>query len=569
MGVNRFRRPLLAASLFALFLNPDPIFAAPPGKAWAPPAALFQPGFSSLLAPRLDTHEGAPRLYATAADQSTRTSLGFAYDWDDDDWGLGRSLTLDPLYLYPVPSPSDSHSLVFVGGSRTQSRTLLWAEDLGDQVTSPEVIASVVREYETQYAGATSGGRRWAAIRYRNPNDGLLRVFFSDQQGLWEEVAVGEAVDLGSSMIALDDTTALIVWNPPFPGGLHWGWIRGNQYHPGAAAISTSGSERSPKLRTRPSGGVWLTNSAYSSQGRVWRFENGGWTFEQDITCNYTGSPFAAAQGWVEVSHDSAERPVIVWGFDDLQTGGSGVCASIPGDEGWAAADEIFRGGRVDMTAAARDRNGDAWVAWGALAHPLRWTHTYTTATAREPVVEILDGRPMVSWKLSEAAPGSWWAVMRQGAGGEFEEVARVQAGSEPAMSWVDESELPRAMLRDGVAYRIRRESVDSRYVDLGPIGKWRPSRNALHLSIRPQGPGSDAYTLSLGGVTGSRVELTIYDVAGRVVQHRELTVSGDGSTRSYPLVLGSAGLRTGLYFARVRDESGATSDGVKFVRLR
>jgi hypothetical protein len=159
--------------------------------------------------------------------------------------------------------------------------------------------------------------------------------------------------------------------------------------------------------------------------------------------------------------------------------------------------------------------------------------------------------------------------VLRQVGGGAFGEVARVQAGAEPQLSWVDEAYRPGLLLRDGVSYRIRRESVDTRYEHLGPIGSWRPGHMRPRLAIRPQGPGSDALLLEMSGVTGTRIELTIYDVSGRAVERREFSLRDGAALQTFPLTLGAGRHPTGIYFARVRDESGATSEGIKFVRLR
>ena len=446
---------------------------------------------------------------------------------------------------------------------------LFWAEDLGDQATTPEHIATTIREYEQNYGGATRGGRRWAAIQDNFENNGFLRLFLSNEPGVWKELSIDDPASGGLAMLALDDTTALLVWDREQVGqGLGWGVIQGHQWFPEAVPI-TFDYFGAPKLRSHPEGGGWLTYVTVKPTGAIRRFENGIWGPAEDLHCNYSSNAFGAYVIFSELSRDTNPNPVVAWTFSDFLTGSHGICVCFPDEDGWAIGDEVFRGGQGAANSVTRDRNGDAWVAWGEFFEPLRWTHTYTTATAAAPEVTIVTGRPQASWKLSEPAPGSWWAVLRQIAGGAFQEVARVQAGAELEMSWIDEDHRPGTLLRDGVSYRIRRESVDTRYEHLSPLGSWTPGHRGLRLAIRQPPAGGDLLELELSGATGSRVELAIYDVTGRVVQRRELSLGGNGATQTFPLMLGAQRLPTGVYFARVRDEAGATSEGVKFVRLQ
>jgi hypothetical protein len=96
------------------------------------------------------------------------------------------------------------------------------------------------------------------------------------------------------------------------------------------------------------------------------------------------------------------------------------------------------------------------------------FTHTYTTATTSAPVVTGDASARDVRWKLSEVAPGTWWAVLTARDGGSFEVAARLRAGEDLDLQWTDTS-APAAIMR----YKVRRECVDSRYEWLSDEVAW------------------------------------------------------------------------------------------------
>jgi len=184
-------------------------------------------------------------------------------------------------------------------------------------------------------------------------------------------------------------------------------------------------------------------------------------------------------------------------------------------------------------------------------------------------------------WSLSEPVPGSWWTVQRlggharaapggparveSGADGSFEDVARVRAGEDSYLSWVDDSP-PGGLLR----YRIRRDCVDKHYEWLSDEATWPPQvrkPRAVRLAARDAGVGNE---LELEGAAPGALDVRVYDVQGRLV-HRQSEMATEGETKVFRLGLGVQGatLRSGIYFIRVRDALGQESNAVKTVLLR
>ena len=134
-------------------------------------------------------------------------------------------------------------------------------------------------------------------------------------------------------------------------------------------------------------------------------------------------------------------------------------------------------------------------------------------------------------------------------------------------MSWTDTDVHPGWVQRDEIAYRIRRESVDLRYEWLSPIARFSPGqRRKMHLAT--PGFGNGTLTLELSDAVGPEVAITVYDLAGRIVEQRRVQ-SGAGETQPMKLQLGANGWRPGVYFVQARDQSGEVSEAAKFVYLR
>jgi hypothetical protein len=214
-----------------------------------------------------------------------------------------------------------------------------------------------------------------------------------------------------------------------------------------------------------------------------------------------------------------------------------------------------------------RDRNGDAWVAWSPRwAYGTLFTHTYVAATTSAPRFDGSADQPIVGWTLSEPAPESWWAVLRAEGSREFEPVARVRAGDELELRWTDLSAPSGTVLR----YRIRRESVDTRYRWHSEEGVWFPRGAALSLGVRGTHPSGAQIELAVTGAEAGELVVRLYDLQGRLVHRRHFQAGGSGQDSiRLDLDAGSTRARSGVYFVKVTDGSGRESASLKLVVLR
>jgi hypothetical protein len=450
------------------------------------------------------------------------------------------------------------YPLVYTGGSYATNHTFYISEVVDDHVTTPEVIANV-GEYRVEYGGAFRDPRRWAAIE----DQGILRLFMSDEPNHWQEVVTGAIGNFGLSLVALDDTTALVAWTGNGEP-LDWGILRGDRWERAGESLIDGFGGR-PRLRTTGNGGAWLTWSSLERSVYLRRFDGHAWAQPETLVCPSITTPQGAEALATDLSRDSAYRPLVTWSYTNYLDGSAGVVACFPNDHGWEPGDQFYSSGYGAVPTIGRDRNGDAWVAWSESFQPFRFTHTHTSATTSAPSIEVDQGHPRLSWTLSTAAPETWWAVLRKKGSGNFESVARLQAGSSVAMNWIDTSVQLGWVQRDDITYRIRRESVDLRYEWLSPIARFTngPKRK---MQIGTPGFSDGTLTLDLSDVFEPEVAITIYSLAGRVVDQRTLQTGAGDSRRQIQL---GPGLRAGVYFVRARVPSGAVSEASKFVLIR
>src|SRR5262249_16389892 len=146
------------------------------------------------------------------------------------------------------------------------------------------------------------------------------------------------------------------------------------------------------------------------------------------------------------------------------------------------------------------------------------WTHTYTTATAGAPQIGGVAASRLVLWTLSEAAPETWWAVLRSRNGGPFEVAARVRAGPTTQMSWHDTS------LPGNLRYKIRRECVDTRYQWESAEAGWPRLARPIPITLRVKNPFVDGADIVLSGAAAGAVDAQLYDLQGRLVLRTEAT---------------------------------------------
>ncbi|HZI64795.1 MAG TPA: hypothetical protein VFE44_08440, partial [Thermoanaerobaculia bacterium] len=167
----------------------------------------------------------------------------------------------------------------------------------------------------------------------------------------------------------------------------------------------------------------------------------------------------------------------------------------------------------------------------------------------------------LLSWTISEASPGSIWAVLRSRNDGSFETVAQVTAGASVEMSWEDTSP-PGGVLK----YRIRRVTENPNYATESAEATWPPQAKPLALA-RPAGAGN-AGELELSGAAQGPVHIKVFDVQGRVVLERRVSLSvGTDLRLDLSDELRSRG--TGIYFARAQDGSGRPTPPIKLVLLK
>jgi hypothetical protein len=239
---------------------------------------------------------------------------------------------------------------------------------------------------------------------------------------------------------------------------------------------------------------------------------------------------------------------------------------AFPTESGWTDGEEIPGSENMFLTPlVARDRNGDVWATWRMRDFTTnRWTHTYVHATCSPPVVAGEGRSRVLTWTLSETAPESWWAVLRSRNGGAFEEIARVQAGRDLNVAWADDSP-PTGVLR----YRIRRESVDSRYRWESEEATWPAGANRP-LALTHAGPAGLEGDLELTGADAGLIEVRIYDIQGRLILTQRSAAGGSGrDTLRIDLEGGGRNFGAGIYFATVRDASGRVALPLKLVLLK
>lgn len=531
--------------------------ALPPGRAWTPVTRFSIPGFQYVVTPRLElAAPGEPFLI-------TRTGIPnnvFRFDWADSAWVQRWRFDYAAIHLWPVQSPPGTHHLVWRGFGPIARERLFMAEVLEDGIATPDTVTRVL--WGIDYSGAVSVARRWAVVHDVVANQRKLRILYSDTTAVWHEVPTERFHDLtdGVAVAPIGDTTALVAWSETFR--LRWGILEGTRWSEGSAF-----GDRALRMhfRRRPSGGQWLAAGAFV-EGHVGlrSFRDGVWSEPESLHCAYRDGLTAHYAGNTDLSRDDGEYPVIVWDAQNVRANNT-ICVSVPTDAGYGVAEELEGvEGDLGLPTAARDRNGDVWVAWFVMGDDVRWLHSYNRATTSTPRVVGAGRSRRVEWTLSEPAPETWWAVLRARGRDDFEEVARLRADQNLEMSWADTSP-PAGLLR----YKIRRESVDKRYLWESPMAHWPERIRRLALQSRGAIPFERQATLELENAAPGRYELRLHDVQGRIVHRQHGYASGTGSD-AVALDLTTAGhLSNGMYFAAASDASGNVSPAIRLVILR
>jgi hypothetical protein len=539
-------------------------FALPEGRAWTPVDTLKIPGHTWVAPLWMTTDASKTPLAVVEAAGGIGQEMS-VIAWKDSAWVVQWTGGFPTGLVWPSLSQASTHQVLWkgietvdtpMGGVSSYLVIADYASFLGDRDTLGIVDAS-----STEYSAADSHRRRWVVVG----DAGNLRLLYSDDFHQWLEPDVaGYGLD-GVAVAPLDDTTAVIAWGG-LREGLRWGLLEGNSWNPGVPLDSTDQLVNRPRFRSRPSGGVWLAWGTGSDQARnhlpIKSFKNGTWGMTQFIPCPAVAG--AVGSSSPDLSQDDSEYPSVVWIATDVSgTGAESMCVCMATDSGFAQADNLPYSG---LPTIARDLNGDIWLAWWTYFDGMFWLHTYNRAQASRPRVERYGHGRRISWKLSEPAPETWWGVMRSRGDGQYNLIARVRAGPALEQTWVD-SEATDSL----TIYKIRRESVDSRYQVESPEAEYIRSGGGLGLSCKGRMPLEGRCELRIENAAPGPVEIAFFDLQGRTIARQEYVSGGMGedSILLDLTTMSRRGLQNGVYFVAARDATGSQSNTIKAVVIR
>ncbi len=408
---------------------------------------------------------GTPLVFAALAGGIGRGTC--ALSWADSVWAPRAELGYGVGPIKQVVSLGAGHGLVWstlgaveVPGVGTEVHLVMSRFGPGG-FGLPDTLG-LIRAGFWLYAGAVAGPRRWVV-----DDDGTVQLFawYSDSSRVWHRLVLpwGQgAGDFGVAVAPLDDSTAVVAYASRWPTPLRWGLLQGDTCVLGGdvPAPAGDGISCSPSFRRSPSGALWLGWSTDYPYVRLARYRDAAWgdTATLQPGAGLPRDRYASRGLWL--SRDTWELPTVMWVLFDTYGGWTGsIYVSVPDDAGFPVGELVPGSLGGDYGDVTRDRNGDVWVVWETEGDGMFWTHSYTRATCSAPEVSSRGSALSVSWKLSELAPETWWAVERARDGEPFSEVARVRAGATTEMSWADPDPEP-----GPVRYRIRRECLDSRY---------------------------------------------------------------------------------------------------------
>jgi hypothetical protein len=482
--------------------------AITPGRAWAP-KDTFRIAGHAYTQPEmlLLTRTGEP--FAVLAGVAGPTGNLYGARWSNEDWTTTWELGYGVNFVLPGVAEPDRYLLVWqtlqpIGPNGFFA--LVVAEAYEDHIDTPDTVALVQYSPSLRYSGAKHGNRRWVGKADR----GDLRLWTSGVPGAWTELNMPGVGSDGVAVGAVDDTTALVVFQW-LDGGTQWGHMRGMVWEEGPPLFAPPPTlAAGVSLRRNPDGGFWAGWVNKDENFYVTLYSEGAWSPVDTIPCAYR-HPYQNFASSVYVSHDEGTYPAVAW--SSFTTGGfETICVCVPTDDGFTVADNLENSELGIRPVVVRDRNGDAWVAWWRFDDGMFFTHTYTVATSSAPTVSsasissaLLGQSPrMVRWTLSEPAPETWWAVLAARDGGPYEEAARVRATKAVDMEWIDTSP-PAAEIR----YRIRRESVDERYEWLSEEVVWEDP-TATELALMSAEAGPDRVVLRWQGSGAGALEATV-----------------------------------------------------------
>lgn len=543
--------------------------AHPAGRDWAPYTEMVVPGTSDYLySPLLDRDSaGVPYLTMGVRWDPQPRHVWTSFVWRDSAWTVAATSTDRagyPQVLAVGPGSSRIMGDVTYWDTATNAFWLVLL-GIGPGSVGPADTVFQTTSAASEYAIAAHGTRRWA-VRSDQPTSSTfyVRALYSDTAHVWHQVEQLGNDDDHCTIAPLGDTTAMVVYAGG--SGLEYAVLDGSRWGERGNLDPRPFTAANPRLRLRPSGGLWLIWADYGWM-HISSYKDGVWNRGDSLQCiPNPGETFRPI--FLEAENDTTEYPVFAWTNSGYGNTGRDVTAiAIPDDDGWHGAEEVpdsQQSGWIPPT-VARDLNGDTWVAWRLARFGLnRWTHTYCSATCAAPATSARGDGARIAWTLSSRAPRSRWSVWRAEGDAAFDSLVTIRAGDDSVLVFDDATAGPGQNWR----YRIRRESVDIRYRWESEVATyWRPDTHAP-IGLMLTNPTGSQLTFRLAGA-GGPLWATLYDLQGRIVLREQLSASGTGDD-SFTLDLGASGARhTGIYFLRVSDGTGRTSRTARVAVVR
>jgi hypothetical protein len=530
------------------------------GARWTPVEKAGVAGADFLASPRFEQSvDSALVLYGAALGAQDGMAR---LEWQDTTWVTNWHINLPIGFLWPVPSTTGTQTLVWKD-ERTVKHfeylsEFMWADADARGIASVDTLTRV-RASTTEYGAAVTLHRRWVAV-----SDFANLRFFSARTGEkpieWE---VGGQADGGIALAPLNDSTAMVVWSG-INDHLQWALAKGDAWIPQGLVPDSPFLVERPRMRLRPSGGVWVAWATVNNDILMRSYSDEGWGPLQRFSSQFGGTADYYTYA-PDLSRDGLEWPILSWTTADARSGVETICvaATEPGSSFAASRIVGSEGGLI--SSVARDKYGDVWVAWWRYYDGIFWTHTYTHSSPSAPVVVRTDALAQISWSLSEPSPGSHWSVMRSTDEGPFYPIGGIVAGQEATLRWDDRMNSPESVLR----YRIRRDCLDARYEMLGPVSATSTiNKPSLALTLESGNPVSQSLRMALLGASAGPAHIQLIDSLGRL---QAINANSDVSgpyARTIVTVQPESRLRAGVYFVRAIDSSGARTEPVKVVFL-
>ncbi len=560
-----------ALSGILLTLAGAQVSAMPIGRAWSDAEQMPLMGTVDYLGlPRLDRDaHGVPYFTLEVRWDLTGPYTWASYAWEDSVWRLTARSSVPaaglPRYVLEQ-APQRRIVTLTPADPATMLHSLVVIPVALDSIGQADTTFGTTPQ-STEYGAAASSLRTWAIrSEQRAPEFQFhVRVFYSDTAHIWHEVVrLGQDED-HCTVAALGDTTAIVVYAGL--SGLQYAILDGSQWVETGNLDPRPFNAAHPRFRIRPSGGLWLF-WADNDWMHMSSYRGGVWERGDSLRCvPNPGETFRPT--FLDAEHDTTEYPAFAWtnsGYGDTWRDVTAI--AFPNGHGWDGGEEVPGSDQSGWLAPTmtHDLNGDLWLIWRRAREGTNlWRHTYCTATCAAPTVTPLGDGARVSWALSSRAPASRWSLWRaEGEGSAFDSLGTVRAGDDSVLALDDPTARPGPLWR----YRIRRESVDVRYVWTSETATHQRADLGVPLGLFLANPTDAVLSFRLTGAAGL-LWARIYDLQGRLVLRERLAASGTGED-AFTLDLGGSGARRpGIYFLRVSDGTGRQTRTARVAVIR